>query len=99
MLFVSGVVLFFAALMVMAVVGRYCASHPHNLLVRGDIVPSLVAVFFASLMTVGLTMMLVGGEEFMSSVTMEMAVIFPLIVAGAWLATRITGQVGRPMPI
>ncbi|PWW01592.1 hypothetical protein DFR52_102255 [Hoeflea marina] len=95
---VLGAVLLFASLLLLALVGRYSTRLPNFVLFRGIVMPSIVAVFFTALMTIGLTMMIVGGEDVAPSIGIEMAFIMPLLILGGWLATRLTGTSENPDP-
>ena len=95
---VLGVAMLFGSLLLLALVGRYSTRLPNFILFRGVVMPSLVAVFFTGLMTIGLTMMMVGGEDVAPSIGIEMAVIVPLLIFGGWLATRLTDAPESPAP-
>lgn len=95
---VFGVALLFVSLLLLALAGRYSTRWPNFVLFRGVVMPSLVAVFFTGLMTIGLTMMIVGGEDVAPSLGIEMAIIFPLLILGGWLATWVTDAPDKPSP-
>ena len=98
MQFVSGLVMFALSLSVLGWLGAVSARGRENVLLRGEIVPSLVCVAITAGLALGLILMVTGGAAYTQSAMLEGVVIAGIIVACGFVVTLLARSGSTPQP-
>ena len=96
--FTIGSIVFLSSMLLLAVLARISAVNPDTAVLRGDIVPALLAVLISSGLTIGPLMMALGGEAYFSSLSIELAVIVAFTVVSIWIIAKLVGRAPRVLP-
>ena len=96
--FTIGAIVFLSSMLLLAILARISAANPDARILRGDIVPSLLAVLVSSGLSIGPVMMALGGERYFASRSVEMAVIAAFTVVSVWIILRLVGRVRHAQP-
>lgn len=95
--FTVGSVVFFSSVLLLAILARMSAVNPDAPILRGEILPSMLAVLIATGFTIGLMMMALGGVGLFPSRSIEIAVILAISTASVWVVARFVGRAPRGM--
>jgi len=93
--FTIGSIVFLSSMLLLAVLSRLSSAHADIAILRGDIMPAMLAVFISTGLTVGPLMMVLGGEGYFPSRTIEFAVIVAFTVASIWIIAKFVGRAQR----
>lgn len=97
--FTIGSIVFLSSMLLLAVLSRHSSANPDTAILRGDIMPAMLAVLISTGLTIGPLMMALGGEGYFPSRTIEFAVIVAFAVASIWIIGKIVGRAPRGMPV
>ena len=87
--FTIGSIVFLSSMLLLAVLARISAMNPGTAILRGEIMPALLAVLISTGLTMGPLMMAFGGEGYFSSTSMELAAIAAFMIVSIWGITRL----------
>ncbi|MCY0150258.1 hypothetical protein OEG84_21765 [Hoeflea sp. G2-23] len=96
--FSIGFVVLMVSMLVLAILARLAAVSPNSPLLRGELTPALLAVLVAAGLMFGVLMMLVGGEDYFSSRSLEIVVIIGFAAAGMFAIRKFVGNGGSADP-
>lgn len=96
--FTTGSVVFLSSMLLLAILARISAVNPGSRILRGEILPAMLAVLISSGLTVGLMMMVLGGESYFSSRAIELAVIVFFAIASVWIIVRLVARAPGRLP-
>lgn len=96
--FTIGATVFLSSMLLLAVLARTSAANPDALILRGDIVPSLLAVLVSGGLSIGPVMMVLGGEQYFPSRIVEFAVIAAFAAASVWIILRVVARARQARP-
>ena len=96
--FTIGSIVFLSSMLVLAVLARISAVNPQCAILRGEIMPAMLAVIISTGLAVGPLMMAHGGEQYVVSRSLEMAAILAFTIVSGWLITRLVARAPRSLP-
>lgn len=96
--FTIGSIVFLSSMLLLTVLSRLSAANPGTPILRGDIMPAMLAVLISTGLTIGPLMMALGGEGFFPSRTMEFAVIVAFTIVSIWIIVRFFGRAPKGVP-
>jgi hypothetical protein len=96
--FTIGSIVFLSSMLLLAILSRLAAANPGAAVLRGDIVPAMLAVLISTGLTIGPLMMVLGGEGFFPSRTMEFAVIVAFTLGSIWIIAKCVGRAPKGAP-
>lgn len=96
--FTIGSIVFLSSMLLLAVLSRLSAANPGAMVLRGDIVPAMLAVLISTGLTIGPLMMALGGEGFFPSRTLEFSVIVAFTIGSIWIIRKFVGRVPKGVP-
>jgi len=96
--FTIGSIVFLSSMLLLAILARMSAANPGMAILRGDIVPAMLAVLISSGLTIGPLMMVLGGEGYFPSRTIKFAVIIAFTIVSIWLIAKLVGRSSRGVP-
>ncbi|WP_375589363.1 hypothetical protein ABWH89_21475 [Hoeflea alexandrii] len=96
--FTIGSIVFLSSMLVLALLARISAVNPQSRILRGEIVPAMLAVIISTGLAVGPLMMALGGEQYFASRSLEVAVILAFIVVSGWLITKLVARAPQSLP-
>jgi hypothetical protein len=87
--FTIGSIVFLSSMFLLAILARISAVNPATPVLRGEIMPALLAVLIATGLTTGPLMMALGGEGYFPSRSVEVAAIVAFTIVSIWIITRL----------
>jgi hypothetical protein len=90
--FTMGSVVFLSSMLLLAILARISAHNPASPVLRGEFLPAMLAVLIATGLTMGLLMMVLGGEAYFPSRSIKLAVIVVFTVVSIWVVARLVGR-------
>ncbi|WP_339765936.1 hypothetical protein [uncultured Hoeflea sp.] len=92
---IIGSIVFLSSMLLLAVLSRFSSAHEDTAILRGDVMPAMLAVLISTGLTVGPLMMALGGEGYFPSRSIEFAVIVAFAVASIWIIAKFVGCAPR----
>lgn len=96
--FTIGSVVFLSSMLLLAILARISAVNPDARVLRGETLPALLAVLISTGLTVGLMMMVLGGESYFASRAVELAVIVVFAIASVWIIVKLVARAPGRLP-
>lgn len=96
--FAVGSIVFLSSMLLLAILSRLSAANPDMVILRGDFVPAMLAVLISTGLTIGPLMMVLGGEGYFPSRSIEFAVIVGFAIVSIWIIARFVGRAPRRLP-
>ena len=96
--FTIGSIVFLSSMLLLAILTRLSAANPGTAILRGDIVPAIIAVLISTGLTIGPLMMALGGEGYFPSRTIEFAVIVGFTIVSIWSIAKWVGRAPKAVP-
>lgn len=93
--FAVGSIVFLSSMLLLAILSRLSAANPDMVILRGDLVPAMLAVLISTGLTIGPLMMALGGEGYFPSRTIEFAAIVMFTIVSIWIIARFVGRAPR----
>lgn len=84
MQFLIGAAVFLSSMLLLAILARMASNNPDAAPLRGELLPALLSVLVTSGLTLGLLLMVFGGEGYFASRGVEAAAILGFAVASIW---------------
>ena len=96
--FTIGSIVFLSSMLPLAILARISAVTPDTPILRGEIMPAMLAVLISSGLAIGPLMMALGGEAYFPSRTIELTVIVAFTVVSIWIIAKLVGRAPRGLP-
>ena len=96
--FTIGSIVFLSSMLLLAISSRMSAANPGMAILRGDILPAMLAVLISTGLTIGPLMMTLGGEGYFPSRSIEFAVIVAFTIAAIWIIVKLVGRAPQGAP-
>ncbi|MEM5471980.1 hypothetical protein WNZ14_09620 [Hoeflea sp. AS60] len=90
--FTIGSIVFLSSMLLLAILARIAAVNPAAPILRGEIMPAMLAVLLATGVTIGPLMMALGGEGYFSSRSVELAAIVAFTIVSIWVITKLVSR-------
>lgn len=84
MQFMIGAAVFLSSMLLLAILARMASSKREAALLRGELFPALLSVLVTSGLTLGLLLMVFGGEGYFASRGVEAVAILGFTVVSIW---------------
>lgn len=90
--FSIGAVIFLSSMLLLAVLARIAASNPDAAILRGEVAPALLSVLVTGGLMTGFMAMVIGGESFTASRSVEVLAILAFSIAAFWIIRKLVNR-------
>ena len=96
--FTIGSIVFLSSMLLLVILARLSASKPDTAVLRGDILPAMLAVLISSGLAIGPLIMAMAGVAYFPSRSIVLAGIALFIIVSVWTIARLVSRGQRGVP-